>query len=72
MSDFNIDYESERSMLAIFSDYIQVVEKSTNLGGALLDHVYMKKAVLKQFTVRCSVLDIYFSDHDAIQLEISE
>ena len=72
MSDFNIDYESERSMLAIFSDYIQVVDKATYLGGALLYYVYVKKAVLKQFTVTCSVLNIYFSDHDAIQLEISE
>ena len=31
----------------------------------------MKKAVLKQFTVTCSVLNIYFSDHDVIQLEYS-
>ena len=42
-----------------------------HLGGALLDHVYVKK-VLKQFTVICYVLNIYFSDHYAIQLEISE
>ena len=58
-------------MLAIFSDYIQVVDKPTYLGGALLYYMYVKKAVLKQFTVTCSVLNIYFSDHDAIQLEIS-
>ena len=71
LGDFNINHESERSMLTIFSDNIQVVDKPTHLRGALLDHVYVKKAVLKQFTVTCSVLNIYFSDHDDIQLEIS-
>ena len=71
MGDFNFNYESERSMVAMFSDYIQVVNKPTHLGGALLGHVYVKKAVLKEFTVTCSVLNIYFSDHDAVQLQIS-
>ena len=49
----------------------ELYDKPTHLGGALLDHVYVKK-VLKQFTVICYVLNIYFSDHYAIQLEISE
>ena len=74
LGDFNVNYVSEKNMLAIFSDYIQdyiqVVNKSTHRGGALLDHVYVKEAVLKQFTVTCTVLNIYFSDHDAIEFEI--
>ena len=61
-------------MLAIFSDYIQdyfqVVNKSTHLGGELPDHVYVKEAVLKEFTATCTMLNIYFSDHDAIEFEI--
>ena len=50
----------------------ELYDKPTHLGGALLDHVFVKKTVLKQYTVTCSVLNIYFSDQDAIQLEISE
>ena len=57
--DFNFNYKTERSMLAIFSDYIQVFDKTTHLEGALLNHVRVKKTVLKQFTVKCSVLNIY-------------
>ena len=34
LGDFNINYESERSILGIFSDYTQVVDKPTHLGGA--------------------------------------
>ena len=56
MGNFNIDYESERSMPAIFSVYIQVVYKLTHLGGVLLDHVYVKEAVLKQFTVTSQIM----------------
>ena len=49
----------------------ELYDKATHLRGALVDHVYVKK-VFKQFTVICSVLNIYFSDDDAIQLQISE
>ena len=74
LRDYNINYVSAKNMVAIFSDYIQdyfqVVNKSTHLGGELLDHVYVKEAVLKQFTATCTVLNIYFSDHDAIEFEI--
>ena len=41
--DFNFNYKSERIIRAIFSDYIQVVYETTHLGGALLDHVFVKK-----------------------------
>ena len=71
LDNFNTNCKSERSMPAIFSNYIQVVYKPTHLEGTLLDHVFVKKAVVKQITVSCSVLNIYFSDHDVIQLEVS-
>ena len=49
--------------------YIQVVQSPTFVsGGSLLDHVYVKCS--HRHTIKCSVLPVYYSDHDAIKISI--
>ena len=50
--DFDFNYESERIIRAIFSDYIQVVYETTHLGGALLDHVLIDHFLLIFYAIQ--------------------
>ena len=74
LGDFNINFLSEDSSyfldLMNENSYIQLVSEPTYMLGSLLDHIYVTS------TMRTSVLDvkvhpIYFSDHDAVTLELS-
>ena len=40
----------------------------THLSGSLLDHVYILKEFLSETGVNESVIDLYFSRHDAVKL----
>ena len=49
--------------------YIKVVKSPTFVSaGSLLDHVYVKCSHCH--TIKCSVLAVYYSDHDAIKISI--
>ena len=73
LGDFNIDafdpvYENLRILMANFR---LVVDKPTHLSGGLLDHIYIRKDFLigKYFNV--NVKNVFFSDHDAVRLNIA-
>ena len=55
----------------VLSNYTQVVKEPTHLSGSLLDHVYVKNSILQEYCVSTSMINLYFSDHDAVQLTIS-
>ena len=48
-------------------NYIQVVTSPTFISGSLLDHVYVK---LSSVNVTVNVINVYYSDHDAIQVAV--
>ena len=52
------------------SNYVQVVTESTQISVALLDHVFVRKDLLKKFEVRSVVRTYHFSDHDAVVLTL--
>ena len=56
--------------LDIFTDHVQMINKPTHISGSLIDHVYIKKALMEEFFTNVSVEIIYFSDHDAIRIAI--
>ena len=39
----------QKNVLDIFTDHIQIVNKPTHLSGSLIDHVYIKKALMEEF-----------------------
>lgn len=75
LGDFNINFfdNDQIKPLKTLMDslhYIQVVQSPTIVSaGSLLDHVYVKCSHCH--TIKCSVLAVYYSDHDAIQISIN-
>ena len=68
LGDFNMNALHENnSLLHVLSAYNQVVTKSTHISGSLLDHVYVHKEFSRTLSV--NVIDIYFSDNDAVKLK---
>ena len=49
-----------------------MVSKQTHISGSLIDHVYIKKAVMKEFFTDVTVENICFSDHDAVRIAIDK
>ena len=72
--DFNYDLlkVSQSNFLDILTDHVQMVKKPTNIYGYLVDHVYIKKALMKEFFTNVTVENIYFSDHDPVTIAIQK
>ena len=47
-----------------------VVRDPTHLSGSLIDHVYLSNATLDNFQATATIKNIYFSDQDAVNLEL--
>lgn len=70
--DFNTSLFDETDRLfSVLASYNQIVKKPTHISGSLLDHVYLNCEFLKEFDVQNDVVDVYFSDHDAVQIKFS-
>ena len=72
LGDFNINAQdpAQDNLLQIFQNYQQIVQEPTHLGGATLDHIYLRKNFVKDFNLTYFVKCVYFSDHDAIQFKL--
>ena len=72
--DFNCNLLKviENKLLDIFTDHVQMVNKPTHISGSLIDHVYIKKTLMEEFSTNVTVENIYFSDHDALRIVIKK
>ena len=71
LGDFNIDaFEGVRVLKEVFSNYNLKVSELTHLDGALLDPAYIKKSSENDKHVTSLVNYVYFSDHDAVKVQI--
>ena len=61
---------ANRDVLNVLNDFSLKVNEPTHLDGGLLDHVYFRKEFLNGKNVNSVVKDIYFSDNDAIKVQI--
>ena len=70
--DFNYDLlkVSQNKILDIFTDHVQMVNKPTHISGSLIDHVYIKKFLMKELFTSVTAENIYFSGHDAVRIAI--
>ena len=48
------------------------MNKPTHISGSLIDHVYIEKTLMEEFSANAIVENIYFSDHDAIRIVIEK
>ena len=73
LGDFNIDALHEvayRKLKDRLSSYNLKVLEPTHLDGALLDHVYLHKTFEHDKLVMSVVNNIYFSDYDAVTVQL--
>ena len=73
LGDFNIDALDEMSynrLKEVLCNYNLQVSEPTHLDGALLDQIYLRNSFEHNKIVRSMVNNIYFSDHDAVKLEL--
>ena len=70
--DFNYDLlkVTENEPLDISADHLQMVNKPTQIYGSAIDHIYIKKTLMEEFSTNVTVENIYFSDHDALRIVI--
>ena len=74
LGDFNIDALDEvayRRLKDTLSSYNLKVLEPTHLYGALLDHGYLHKTFEHDKLVVSVVNNIYFSDHDAVTVQVT-
>ena len=73
LGDFNIDVLDEvayRRLKDTLSSLNLKVLEPTNLDGSLLDHVHLHKTFERDKLVMYVVNNIYFSDHDAVTVQL--
>ena len=44
----------------IFADHVQIVNKTTHISGSLIDLVYIKKTLMKHFSINVTVENLLF------------
>ena len=54
------------------ANFIQVIKELTHLSGSLIDHVYIDKDLLGNVNAEVKNFDVYFSDHDVIQISLTD
>ena len=45
-----------------------MVNKPTHISGSLIDHVYIEKTLIEEFSSNISVESIYIPDQDALRI----
>ena len=64
-----VDIKTNVDRLSIsLARYTHIIHEPTHLGGSLLDHFYVKENFLSGNNMYSLVVNVYFSDHDAVQV----
>lgn len=72
LGDFNVNALGDNNyFMDYLTDYEQIVSEPTHISGSIIDHIYINRNILKNLNVKTLIKNIYFSDHDAIQLRIT-
>ena len=72
VGDFNFDAYQKSRLSHLLAGYSQIVDSPTHIAGSTLDHVYVKYGLQENNDIKVSVLNIYFSYHDAARVQISK
>ena len=73
LGDLNINYFSTNDIKPLAQlmeslNYVQIVDKATFISGTLLYHVWVQHRLRN--LISASVISVYYSDHDAIRINI--
>ena len=73
LGDLNTDaFDSDNyaSILKSLERYSTVIRDPRRLSGSLIDHLYVSNAILDKSQATVTIKNIYFSDHDAVKVEL--
>ena len=48
-----------------------IVDGATHISGTLIDHIYIEKSFKDRFNIKSQRTPVYYSDHEAIIVNIS-
>ena len=54
------------------TNFIRIVKGPTHLSGSLIDHAYIHQDLLGNVNGEIKIFDLYFSNHDAIQISFTD
>ena len=74
LGEFNVNLLGKlvATLSSALTNFIQIVKESTPLSGSLIDHVYIHQDLLGNVNVKVKNFDVYFSNHDAIQISLTD
>ena len=73
LGDFNINVLGQpvATLSSALTNFIQIVKETIHLSRSLIDHVYIHQDLLRNVNADVKNFDVYFSDHDAIQISLT-
>ena len=74
LGDFNIntlDAKHQDRLSISLPGYTHIIHEPAHLGEGLLDHFYVKENFLSGKNVYTLVVNVYFPDHNAVQVTFS-
>ena len=74
LGDFNINVLGKpvATLSSALTNFIQIVKEPTHLSGSLIDHGYIHQNLLGNVNAEVRNFDVYFSDHDVIQISVTD
>ena len=62
----------DATLSSSLTNFNQIVKELTHLSGSLIDHVYIHQDLLGNVNSEVKNFDLYSSDHDAIQISLTD
>ena len=62
----------DATLSSALTNFNQIVKELTHLSGSLIDQVYIHQDLLGNINSEVKNFDLYFSDHDAIQISLTD
>ena len=62
----------DATLSSALTNFNQIVKELTHLSGSLIHHVYIHQDLLGNVNSEVKNFDLYFSDHDAIQISLTD
>ena len=74
LGDFNMKLSGTPvgKFSSALTNFIQIVRKPTHLSGSLIDLVYIYQDLLGNVNAEVKNFEVYFSDHDTIQIRLTD
>lgn len=69
LGDFSINalLSANKNVLRLLTDLTLIKNSPIHISGSVIDHVYVRKNLVNSTKVVSDIVNVYFSDHDAVR-----